>query len=120
MAFDRPLSLEFEAEIDRGIDEVGHRGKRNHKGRWHAAEAQPNRKAMILDLQIPEAVLDDDRHLVRKALRQMLGDRNARHLGLEGDVEMVPARKAATLLDLMQYAADHIAQRLLHDLVVGD
>ena len=40
--------------------------------------------------------------------------------GLEGDVEMMPAGQPAGRLDLAQHPADHGAQRLLDDLVVGD
>ena len=65
-------------------------------------------------------MLDDDRHLVRESLDQMLRDRNARHLGLESDVEMMPAGKPAGLLHLLKDAPDHVAQRLLDDFVIGN
>ena len=42
------------------------------------------------------------------------------HARLEGDVEMMVARKRAGPLDLAEHATDHVAQRLLHDLVVRD
>ena len=115
---DRAIGLEFQAEIDRRIDEIGHRGEGHDQGRRHAAEAEADRKLLIVDLEVPEAVLDDDRHLVGEALDQMLGDRNARHAGLEGDVEMMAARQPAALLHLAQHPADDVAQGLLHDLVV--
>ena len=68
------------------------------KCRRNAAERQPDGKAVLLDLQIPEAVLDDDRHLVGEALQQMLGDGNSRHPGLERDIEMMLAGQPARSL----------------------
>src|SRR5262245_47598693 len=80
------IGLELQAEVDRRVDEIGHRGERYDQGRGHAAKAQSDRKFMVGDLQIPEAVLDDDGHLVGESLDQMLGYRNTRHAGLERDV----------------------------------
>ena len=40
--------------------------------------------------------------------------------GLEGDVEMVLAGQPARPLDFAKHAADHRAQRILHDLVVRE
>ena len=65
-------------------------------------------------------MLDDDRHFVGEAFGQMLGDVDPGHARLEGDVEMVPAGQPAGLLDLVQHAPDHFAQRLLDDLVIGN
>ncbi len=53
------------------------------KGTWSVDGTPPKRQAdaerVLLDLQVPETVLDDDRHLVGKALGQMLRDVDARH-----------------------------------------
>jgi histidine triad (HIT) family protein len=90
------------------------------RGRRLVEADRPTSKPSSLDLQVPEAVLDDDRHLVGKALGEMLGDVDARRAGLEGDVEMMLAGKPPGLLDLAQHPPDHRAQRLLDDLVIGN
>ena len=112
------IGLELEAEIDRRVDEIGDRRERNPQGRRHAAERQADREGVLFDLQVPEAVLDYDRHLFGKAIGEVLGDRNAGHAGIEGDVEMMAARQAPRPLDLAENAADDVAKRLLDDLVV--
>ena len=75
------IGLEGQRELDRRIVELGDRRERHVQRRRNAAERQADGEAVVLDLQVPEAVLDDDRHLVREALEQMLGDRDARHRG---------------------------------------
>src|SRR5690349_7199586 len=114
------VGLELQAEIDCRIDEIGDGREWHGQRRRNPTEAEADRELVLADLEIPEAVLDDDRHLVRKALDQMLRDMHPRHLGLEGDVEMVAARQAAALLDLVKDPPDHVAQGLLHDLVIGN
>ena len=67
----RRIGLEGEREFDRRVVELGDRGKGHDQGRGHAPERQPDGKAVVLDLEVPEAVLDDDRHVVGEAFRQM-------------------------------------------------
>ena len=89
--------------------------------RGNLVEAQPDREADIGDIQVPELVLEHDRHLVGEALAQVIGYLDPGHPGFEGDVEvMVAGQRAAARLYLSQNAADHCAQGLLHDLVIGD
>ena len=64
------IGLEGQRELDRGIVELGDRGERDAERRRHSAEGQADREDIVFDLQVPEAVLDDDRHLVREALEQ--------------------------------------------------
>jgi hypothetical protein len=85
------------------------------KGTWSV-----DAERVLLDLQVPETVLENDGHLVGKALGEMLRDADARHARLERDVEMMVARKRAGPLDLAEHPTDHVAQSFLHDLVVGD
>src|SRR5690606_7822898 len=114
-------SLELQPEIDRRIDERGDRRERDHQLGRDLVEAQPDRKAVLVDRQVPELVLQHDRHFVGKAFAQVLGDGYARRAGLEGDVEVVVAgQRAAAALDRAEHAPDYRAQRLLHDLVVRD
>src|SRR3546814_15732982 len=70
------------------INEIGDCGKRHSKAGRDAAERQADGEGTLLDLQIPEAVLNDDGHLLGEALDQMLCDFNPGHPGLEGDVTM--------------------------------
>ena len=114
------IGLEGQRELDGGVVELGYRREWYVQRRWYAAERQADGKAVVADTEVPELVLDDDRHLVGKAFEQMLGDRNARHPRLERNVEMMLAGKAARLLDFAQHTADNGAQRILHDLVVGN
>ena len=69
--------MEGEGELDRRIVELGYRCEGDVQGRGHSAEGQPYREGIVLDLEVPEAMLDDDGHLIREALHQVLGDRNS-------------------------------------------
>src|SRR3546814_10852949 len=55
----------------------------------HLIERQSHLEPVFVDLQVPIAILDDDRHLVGKALQQMLWDIHAGRARAEGDVEMM-------------------------------
>src|SRR5687768_11517609 len=109
------LGLELEREIHRRVDEAGDRGEGYHQPGRRLVEAEPDLEAVVADLQVPEAVLDDDGHLVRKALGEMLRDIDPGRGGLEGDVEMMLAGQRAAGLDLPQHPADDGAQRFLDD-----
>src|SRR3546814_4989733 len=72
------------------------------------------------DLQSPESVLEHDRHFVGETLDQALRDVDAGRLGLEGDVEMMLARRRAAVFgDRAEHPADDRTERLLDDLVIG-
>ena len=75
---------------------------------------------IFLDLQIPEAVLQHDRHFIGKFGDQMRRNIDADGLRLEGDIEMMLARQAVITDDLAEHAADHGAQRILHDFIIGN
>jgi len=107
-------------KLDRGVVELGDCGERHVEGRSDPAEGQSDAERILLDLQIPETVLDDDGHLVRETFNQVLGDRDSGSTRAEGDVEMVVAGQAARTLDLTKHTADNCAQGVLHDLVVRD
>ena len=114
------LHLELQREIDGGIDEGGDRAEGDDQMRRDLVEGQAHLEMLVADLEVPEFILKDDRHFVREALHQMLGNVDAGRLGLEGDVEMMRTGQAAGLLHFAQHAANHRAQRLLHDLVIGN
>src|SRR3546814_6157304 len=61
----------------------------------HLIERQSHLEPVFVDLQVPIAILDDDRHLVGKALQQMLWDIHAGRARAEGDVEMMGSGQAA-------------------------
>src|SRR5581483_944160 len=87
------VRLEGEGELDGWIVELGDRSERHVEGRGDTAERQTNGESVFLHLEVPEAVLDDDGHLVGEFLDQVLRNRDPGKPGLEGDVEMVSARQ---------------------------
>ena len=113
--------LKLQAEVHCRINKCRNRGERNDQLCGHLIEAQSHRKTCLGDGQIPELVLDDDCHLVRKTFAQALGDVDPRCCSLERDVKVVDAGQCtAAGDDLAKHAADNRAQRFLHDLVIGD
>src|ERR1043165_6090952 len=114
------LRLELQREIDRRVDEAGNRRERDREPRRRLVEGKADLEAVVAYLQIPEAVLDDDGHLVGEALGEVPRDVDPGRAGLEGNVEMVLAGQPPGRLDLAKHPADHGAQRLLDDLVVGN
>src|SRR3546814_10990998 len=82
--------------------------------------SQSHLEPVFVDLQVPIAIRDDDRHLGGKALQQMLWDIHAGRARAEGDVEMMGSGQAACFLHLAKDAADDGAQGVLHDLVIGN
>src|SRR3546814_2448254 len=83
--------------------------------RRRLVERQADAEMILFDGQVPEAILEDDRHLVGIFGDQMARNRDAGRLRLEGDIEMMHAGQAVAAHDLRQHAADHGAQRILHD-----
>ena len=114
------IRLESQRELDGRVMELSHGSEGNVKSRRYAAERQADREAVVLDLEVPEAVLDDDRHLVREALEQVFRDGDTRHPRLERDVEMMVAGEGSRRFDLAQNTAHDRPQCVLHDLVVRD
>src|SRR3546814_4215323 len=82
------LRLEAQLEIDRGIVEAGDRRIGNHELGRDLVEAEPDGEAFLIDRQIPESVLEHDRHFVGETLDQALRDVAAGRRGPQGDVEM--------------------------------
>ncbi len=76
-------------------------------------------KASLVDFEVPELVLQDDRHLVGIALQHRRRDDHARRLGLERDVEMMLARQAVARR-VAKHLAHHRAQRFLNQQIVTD
>ena len=113
------LDMELQRKIHRRIDERCDCRKGNMQMRWHLTEREADFEMLGPNLKVPIFMLQDDRHLVREALHQMHRDRNPGRAGLEGDVKMMFAGKAARR-HIAEHTADHSAQRLLHDVVIGN
>src|SRR3546814_10271905 len=83
--FARAQHLKLKGKINGWIDKLRDGGKGNDKLGGHLIEGQADLKALIIDFQAPELVLEHDGHFVRKALRQMFRYRNPCRPGLERD-----------------------------------
>lgn len=114
------LGLELEREIHRRIVEAGDRGKGDAQLCGSLIEAQSYLEPVLADLEIPESILNDNRHFVGKPVGKMLRHLDAGGGGLEGDVKMMLSGKPSRRLDLAKYSAHHGAQRFLDDLVIRD
>ena len=82
-------------------------------------EAQRDGKAIVKDLEAPELVLQDDRHLARVARGQRVVHDHARVVGTERDVEVMPARQAV-LRDHAEHVVHDAEQSLLDEACVID
>ena len=85
----------------------------------HVGEGEPNIKGVLVDLEIPELVLQHDRHLLGILFAHPVGHLNARRIRDESNEEVMVARQAR-LGDFRQYFADHATQRILHENVIAD
>src|SRR3546814_2979378 len=70
--------------------------------RRRLVERQADAEMILFDGQVPEAILEDDRHLVGIFGDQMARNRDAGRLRLEGDIEMMLAGQAVAAHDLRQ------------------
>ena len=113
------VDMELQREIDRRVHECGDCSIGNEKMRRDLAKRQPYFEMLGLDLQIPIFVLQYYGHFIGKALVQMLRDNHAGGLRLERDVEVMVTGQSVQR-NIAEDAADHSAQRLLHDIVIGN
>ena len=74
----------------------------------------------VMHFEVPILMLDDDGHLFRKPLDQIVGDLHARRAGAEGEVEMMFARQAVAVAALAQGFADDAAHGCLGECFVAD
>src|SRR5438874_3229152 len=65
---------EFQGEINRRIGKAAERRQGDRLPLQLLLETQRHRERLFADLEIPELVLQDDRHLFRKALAQTVRD----------------------------------------------
>jgi hypothetical protein len=113
------FDIEFQLEIHRRIIEAADRRIGNMQLFRHVGEGQADIEGVLGDFEIPELVLQHDRHLLGILLAHPVGDLHAGRVGDEGDEEMVVAGQAG-LGDFRQNLADHAAQRILHQNVIAD
>src|SRR5581483_6280748 len=79
----------FERKIDRRVGKAADRGKGNRQAFELLLETEGDREALLADLEVPELVLEHDRHFLGIALAQAVRNRDARRPGGEADIEMV-------------------------------
>ena len=113
--------VEPQSEAHIRISEAGHRAERNDQRRRHATERQADaeQSGLGVHLEVPELVLQDDRHLLRILRAQPRRDHDARMIGAERDVEMVLAGQAVRR-GVRQCQHQHLAHRRLGPLVVRE
>ena len=74
---------------------------------------------MLGDAEIPELVLEHDRHFLRVLVAQALGQAHAGMLGREGNIEVMVAWKSV-LGGLGQELAHDSLERVLHHEIVAE
>ena len=85
----------------------------------HALEGEADLEGLLRHREIPELVLEDDRHLFGIAFAQALGYLHARRTRVERDVEVVLAHEAV-LCRVGENTLNHAAQCLLGQEIVAD
>ena len=112
--------LELQRELHGRVGESLDRLERHDQPLSHAAERQADLERLVGHLEVPELMLQDDRHLLRILRAQPVRQPDALGGGVEGDEEMMLAGHALVLAGFGQHVADHAAQRLLDQNVVAD
>ena len=85
----------------------------------NVGEGQADIEGGLGDVEVPELVLQHDRHLLGILLAHPVGDLHAGRIGDECDEEMVVAGQAR-LGDFRQNLANHATQSILHENVIAD
>lgn len=109
----------MQSKLDRRIGKCRDRGKGNHEMSRHLVEGQTNLEPRIAHLEVPELVLENDRHLIRKPFAEPGGDGHTRCTRLERDVEVMMAGQSL-IRHLAQNTAHHRTQGILDNLVIGN
>src|SRR6516162_2548949 len=68
----RDRDFELKSELDRGVGEARHRGKRDRQLLRPVLKAQGDREFLVSDLEPAELMLKDDRHLFRVFVEQVV------------------------------------------------
>src|SRR6185437_3846392 len=112
-------SFELQAELYRGIEEVLDRLEGHHEPFGNSAEGEPDFEAILRHREIPELMLQDDRHLFRILREQPRRDFYAFGVGNEGDEEMMLSGQTM-LCGVGQNAAQHATQSVARQNVISD
>jgi hypothetical protein len=107
------------AERHRWIGEACDRIEGHDQAFGLAGEMEAHFESVLGDDEVPELVLQDDRHLVGKAAPDRGRRDDAGRLGLERDVEVMVADQPRAR-GVGEHSAHHGAQRVLHQKVVAD
>ena len=113
-------AFELQAIGNAGVEEHADRRERHHQALLDAVEREVHLEPLLLDDQIPEAVLQDDRHLLRVLLPQTPGDDHARSDSVERNVEMMLAGKLLRLGHVDQHRAHDPAHGVLSQGLIVD
>jgi hypothetical protein len=108
-----------QAELHRRVEEALDGIERNHQALRDAAERQPDFKAVLGHHQVPELVLENDRHFFRILREQPRRQFDALRGGKKRNEEMMLPGQAV-LGGVDQYAAQHSAQRVTRQHIVSD
>jgi len=84
----------LQSELYRRIEEALDRRERYHQPLGDAAERQTDLETILCHHQVPELMLQDDRHLFRILRQKPRRQLHAVGGGQEGDEEMMLARQA--------------------------
>ena len=110
--------LEMHAEIDRRVAERGQGRERNAQMLGSAPEIERHAEALVVNLQIPELMLQDDRHFVRILGAQFGRQPNAFRRCPERDVKMVVPRQPVPG-GVQQRLMNDAPQGILDPLIIG-
>ena len=77
-----------------GIEKALDGSERNDETLRDVVERQLDLKTAVVDGEVPELVLENDRHALGVILAQPLGDGHAGVTGIEGNIEVMIAGKA--------------------------
>ena len=111
--------LELESELHGRIVERRERLERHGNAFRHAAERQADLEGLIADGEIPELMLQDDRHFARVLRAHAIGKPHARRHRAERNLEMMIAGQAV-LGGIRQNGAHDAAQGGLRQDVVAN
>jgi hypothetical protein len=114
------MLFELQAELHARVEEARDRLERDRDRLRLTGELQDDAEAIGVNFEIPELVLEHDRHLIGITRAQMFRDDYPLTVRAERDVEMMLARQAARTRRFLKRGADDATQRVLHQLFVPD
>ena len=83
--------FELKPELDRGVRKARYCRKGDGQLLRPVLKAHGDRKFLVSDLEPPELMLEDDRHLFGILVQQVIGEHNTGNVGTKTNVKMVSA-----------------------------